>query len=84
MAAKGVVEASQPSATVQADSRYSQSLDPGNYLMCVRPYCINVVVVQSKVTTVHVRQIFGPTRFIVFDSASRTPREPAVFDVGGG
>ena len=80
--AMAVVNAGAATATVQADGRYSQALDPGSYLVCRRPDCVSVDVAADHVTTVHVRLINGPAQFIVFDAQARAPRDAATLEVG--
>ena len=79
--AQAVVNASAATVSVQADQRYAQALDPGSYLVCQRPDCVSVDVVAAHVTTVHIKQILGPTQFIVFDAQSKSPRATTTLEI---
>jgi len=79
--AKAIVDGGPPTITLQANQRYLQALDPGSYLVCARPFCVNVAVAADHVTTVHLKQIFGPTQFIVFDAQSKTARAATTLEV---
>ena len=76
------IVAGPPTATLQADKRYQQLLDPGSYLVCVRAYCAGVDVLPDHVTTVHVKMGFGPAQFVVFDPGTRNSRSAARLEVG--
>ncbi len=79
--AQAIVDASAATVTIQADQRYAQALDPGSYLICQRPYCVSIDVAAGHVTTVHIKEIFGPTQFIVFDAQSKSPRTATTLEI---
>lgn len=81
-AARAVVAASMPLASIRADGRYMQPLDPGTYLVCRQSECASIEVVASRTTTVHLRLIFGPLQFVVFDPGTKTARTAPTLDVG--
>lgn len=83
-AAKTLVEGASPTVKIEANSRYSQPMTPGNYLMCTGQslrWCVNVDVGGAGSTTVHVKLIFGPTQFIVFAPGSNSPQRPSALEV---
>jgi hypothetical protein len=76
------VNGSPPDATVHADGRYEQSLDPGTYLVCNRPDCASIQVESGHVASLHVKTLFGPTQFIVFDQHQGAQRVADKLEVG--
>jgi hypothetical protein len=70
-----------PTLTVDANERYSQSLDVGRYVVCARQFerCANIEITQSGVLTLNVHLFFGPTRIVVFD-ADGTERPELVLE----
>jgi hypothetical protein len=80
--ARAVVGASAPTVSLKAEQRYVLTLDSGSYLVCQVPDCVSVDVVPGHVTTVHIKEINGPTQFIVFDAQARAARTAATLEIG--
>ena len=53
-----------------ASERYSASLEPGTYLVCVGRSCIDTAVTADAPTTVNIKLRYGPTSFFVIDENS--------------
>jgi hypothetical protein len=68
--ARAAIGATPPFATIAASERYNASLEPGSYLVCVTRRCVSVNVVAETVTTVNVKQRYGPSSFFIVDPAS--------------
>lgn len=81
-AARTVVVTSLPLAFIQVDGRYEQPLDPGSYLVCRQSDCASIEVVAGRTTTVHVKLLFGPVQFVVFDAGSNAARTAPTLEVG--
>jgi hypothetical protein len=62
-----IVPAGLPTASVDANGRYSLGLDAGSYVACVGSDCVNVTVHANHVTTLNVRVTFGPPQFFVYE-----------------
>ena len=79
------VHASDADIMLHASRRYEQSLEPGNYLVCVdgsvSTYCAAIAVGSNETWTVHLATTYGPGRMIVFAPGSQTPNTSAVFDI---
>ena len=79
------VHATDTDLVVYANRRYEQSLEPGDYLVCVdgsvSTYCAAITVRSGETWTVHLATTYGPGRMIVFEPGSETPNASAVFDI---
>jgi len=81
-AANDVLATADPvHASVRA-GRFFAPLEPGSYLVCSVPNCINVTVAADTTTTVNVKLRNGPTSFFVVDPESRALVEDYGLDVG--
>jgi hypothetical protein len=69
-AASAAIGETPPLTTIAASGRYNQSLSPGSFLVCVARRCVSVSVVADAVTTVNIKQRYGPTSFFLVDPAS--------------
>jgi hypothetical protein len=74
--ARAIVHAGPAAATLDAEGRYQQALDPGSYLLCAFPStynaaCVSVSVIAGHVTPVNLKLLDGPFRFVVFDPQTR-------------
>lgn len=83
-AANDVVAAADPVLASVRAGRFHALLQPGQYLVCSAPNCINVSVAADATTTVNVKRRDGPTSFFVVDPQSRALEEDFGLDVGDG
>lgn len=79
--ANAVVQASPAMASIGANRSFSQPLEAGTYLACVRSDCVNVTVHPNQVATLNVLMVFGPTQFFVDITGSAKPSKVAGFEV---
>ncbi len=69
-----------PSFTIDANHRYEQVLDPGDYLVCQLPSeCAAIAVRQTDVVTVNVKGRYGPSSLLIFTPGSTVPRSDGIF-----
>jgi hypothetical protein len=79
--ADAIVNGGAADVTFAADMAYRHALVPGNYLVCVRPFCVGVEVVAGHVTPVNVELLSGPFQFFVFDPVTRAPLAAPTLEV---
>lgn len=82
-AASAAIGMTSPLVKLVASARYNAPLDPGAYLVCVARQCLSVRVMDGAVTTVNIKQRFGPTSFFVVDPASNQLHEQFGFEQVG-
>jgi hypothetical protein len=82
-AASAAIRGTSPLARIAASARYNMDLDPRSYLVCVTHRCLSVRVVDDAVTTVNIKQRFGPTSFFVVDPTSSKFTEQFGFEQVG-
>jgi hypothetical protein len=80
--AKAIVDGSAATVVVQANQRYLQALDPGTYLVCIRPSCVSLDVTAGHVTTLNVEQVYGPGELLVAEPGERTTHSANRLDIG--
>jgi len=51
--------------TENVSGQYSRALEPGAYLLCVRPRCIGLTITAGETLTVNVKRLDGPVSFFV-------------------
>lgn len=80
--AAALVAARAPDLTRDAAGSYSQVLEPGWYLLCVRPSCVELDTHEAETLTVNVKRRDGPTSFFVGRPSSSEMAEDYGFEVG--
>ena len=80
---EAAIDMTSPLARIAASTRYNVNLEPATYLVCVTRQCLSVRVVDDAVTTVNVKQRFGPTSFFVVETASNKFEEQFGFEQVG-
>jgi hypothetical protein len=81
-AAAALTQAGPPMLTINANERYRQHLDTGNWLVCPSTRggaCAAVTIAAGHVVTVNVRMVFGPPVLVVFEAGKR--RDSGVFSI---
>ncbi len=63
------VIARPPDESVLASKRFRIELPAGDYLLCHRDQCVNLVVTDGALTTANVKLRKGPTSFFVVDAS---------------
>jgi len=82
-----LVATTPPSKRIQANFRYEQALEPGNYLACYEKHCVAIDIQPQQATTVNLKTTFGDPRFFVIGHLrSREDQRSQVFKfrVDGG
>jgi hypothetical protein len=83
--ALAVMNAGAADRTVNAEGRYEEALDAGEYLVCSGQSgggaCAGITIVAGEVVTVHNRYVFGPPSLVVFEPGASEPRTDRHFDV---
>lgn len=74
------VLAREPERTESVSGRYNLGLDPGTYLLCVRPSCIGLVVRDGETLTVNIKRREGPTGFFIGGSGATSLEEDLGFE----
>lgn len=80
-AASDIMQTADPAFVQVASKRFHAALDPGHYLLCVRPNCVNIHV-EATTVTANVKRRKGPTSFFVASDPSQKPTEDFGLDVG--
>ncbi len=80
-AASDIMRTADPAFVQVASKRFHAALDPGHYLLCVRPNCVNIHV-EATTVTANVKRRKGPTSFFVTSDASQKPTEDFGLEVG--
>jgi hypothetical protein len=81
--AQALVDAGAPTQTVEVDERYEQTLDPGEYLVCVSNLdrvCAGVTIADA-VVTVHASFPYGMPDLVVFEPGEAEPRTERIFEL---
>ena len=68
--ARQVVEAAPPAISMDVFGSYSLEVATGDHLLCVRPNCIGIAIVEGETLTVNVKKRDGPTGFWLLNPAS--------------
>jgi len=79
--AAALVAARAPDLTRDVAGSYSQALEPGWYLLCVRPNCVELNTHEAETLTVNVKRRNGPTSFFVGRPSSSQLAEDYGFEV---
>ena len=76
-----LVQQRTPDWEEQVSERYHHPLEPGSYVLCVRPSCIHLTIAEGQTLTANIKRRNGPTGFFVGAGASPFG-EDFGFDVG--
>lgn len=79
--ARDITQAETPSVVLSSDRAFTQQLDPGHYLFCVRPSCVPIQVVDRTVT-VNVKRREGPPSFFTESTPGSALAETFGVEVG--
>ena len=77
-----LTEQRAPDWEEQVSQRYSLPLEPGSYVLCVRPNCINLTIAEGQTLTANIKRRNGPTSFFVGGTDAARFAEDFGFDVG--
>lgn len=77
-----LVAARPPDLTRDVAGHYTEPLEPGWYLLCVRPNCVELNIHEDETLTVNVQRRDGPTSFFVGRPGAGRLDEDFGFDVG--
>jgi len=62
--------------------RYSIALAPGFYLLCARPSCVHLTIVDGQTQTANIKRRYGPTSFFLGGADAERLQEDFGLDVG--
>lgn len=79
--ARAITQATSPQVNLSGTATFSQVLEPGHYLFCVRPSCVSIQV-SGATTTVNIKRGEGPTSFFVSSASGGGLSETYGFDLG--
>jgi hypothetical protein len=77
-----VVSARLPDLTREVEGGYREPLEPGWYLLCVRPSCVELNVHEDETLTVNIERRDGPTSFFLDNASTGRLEEDYGFEVG--